>query len=93
MRQLIGSASQGSLIGVVMVLCVCVLLQMLGTPVTLLNPSAFSDTLGASVLEGFTVPPALLSLDFSAESVPAPDVHPSVHIPLLSSMVFHPPVL
>lgn len=88
-----GSDGQGSVIVVVMLLCVCVLLQMLGAPATLLNPSLSSDTLGASVLEGFTVPPTRLSLDLSGESVPVSDVRPPVRVPVLASVPFHPPVL
>ena len=76
----------------VLFLCVCVILQMLGAPVTLLNPSASSDTLGTSVLEGFSVLPTLPDFVHSSQYISLPNVYPSVHAPLLSSMLFHPPV-
>ena len=49
---------------IVMILCVCITLQMLGVPATLLNPAGGeSDTGGGSVLEGFTLLPALVQLN------------------------------
>lgn len=80
-------------LSVIMLLCLCVLLQMLGVPGTLLKPVDMSDALGASVLEGFSVPPTLLQLAPSSEFVLLADVHPLVHGPILAFALFHPPVL
>lgn len=77
----------------VMLLCLFVVVQMLGVPVTLLNPLEAADTLAASVLEGFSVPPSLPQLNPSAETDPVTDAQPSVHVPILASAPFHPPVL
>lgn len=76
----------------ILLLCLCVFLQMLGVPVTLLGPSVSSDTLGASVLEGFSLPPSLPQLILLPESVIVREVPPMVHVPILTSAVFHPPV-
>lgn len=51
-------------------LCMCVMMQMLGVPVTLLHAADASDTIAASVLEGFSVPPTLPQLVMSSESNP-----------------------
>jgi hypothetical protein len=77
----------------VMLLCICIMVQMLGVPVTLLHPAANSDALEASVLEGFSVPPSLPHLMLSSESVPLIESHPSGQAPVLASVPFHPPVL
>lgn len=77
---------------VILFLCVSVIMQMLGAPVTLLNPAETSDVLAASVLEGFSVPPALLHLTPSSEAVLVTDAQPSVYVLVLASAPFHPPV-
>jgi len=92
MRQLLCPGSQGFSLVVVIFLCLCVLMQMLGAPVTLLGPAVAADTLGASVLEGFSVPPAVPQLTTSCERIPVTDAHPPVHVPVLASTLFHPPV-
>ncbi len=77
---------------VILLLCLCVVLQMLGVPVTLLSPSVTSDTLGASVLEGFSLPPTLPELAQLPESVLVLEIHPIVHVPILAFTLFHPPL-
>jgi len=77
----------------VMVLCFFVVVQMLGVPVTLLSPFEAADTMGASVLEGFSIPPTVPQLTPSSETVPVTDDSSSVHVPVLASALFHPPVL
>lgn len=76
----------------VVLLCLCVMVQMLGVPVTLLNPLEAADTLAASVLEGFSVPSSLPQLTPSFETIPVTDGQSSVHVPVLASALFHPPV-
>ena len=73
-------------------LCLCVVTQLLGAPVTLLNPAAMADTLTASVLEGFSVPPSLPQLAPSHESARVQDIGPILHVPVLVSTLFHPPL-
>lgn len=77
----------------VLFLCLSVIIQMLGVPPTLLSPALSLDTLGASVLEGFSIPPTVPQLMLSSATVPVTDAQPSVHVPILSSTLFHPPVL
>ncbi|MEO5956167.1 MAG: hypothetical protein ABIR36_10825 [Nitrospiraceae bacterium] len=76
-----------------MLLCLFVVVQMLGVPVTLLSPLEAADTLGASVLEGFSVPSTVPQFTLSSETLPVTDAQPSVHVPVLASALFHPPVL
>ena len=80
-------------LSLITLLCFCILVQMLGVPATLLSPADAADTLGASVLEGFTLLPPLPQLEFQAYTCPFVDAHPLVHLPVLASAPFHPPVL
>ena len=75
-----------------MLLCLFVLVQMLGVPVTLLDPLEPADTQQASALEGFSVPSSLPQLTSSFKTDTAADVQPSIHLPILTSVLFHPPV-
>ena len=77
----------------VMLLCMCIMVQMLGVPVTLLNLGGVADTLAVSVCEGFSVPSSLPHLTPSVEMVPVSDAQLSVHVPVLASVLFHPPIL
>ena len=77
---------------IVLLLCLSILVQMLGVPVTLLNPFEPADTQSVSVLEGFSVPSSLPQLASSFETDTATDTQPSVHLPVLTSVLFHPPV-
>ena len=78
---------------IAMLLSLFILMQMLGVPVTLLNPHEAADTQRTSVLEGFSVPSSLPQLTASFETDTATDAQPSVHLPVLASVLFHPPVL
>ena len=85
--------SRGVRTVVILLLCLSVLMQMLGVPVTLLSPALSLDTLDAAVLEGFSIPPTVPQLMRSSETVSVTDAQPSVHVPMLASALFHPPVL
>ena len=76
-----------------MLLCVCVMMQMLGVPVTLLHPGVAADTLAVSASEGFSVPSSPPQPAPSVEMVPVTNTPPSVHVPVLTSALFHPPIL
>jgi hypothetical protein len=77
-----------------MLLCLFVVVQMLGVPVTLLNPvEEAADTQTVSVSEGFSVPSSFPQLTPAFEMDPVTDAQPSVHVPVLASSLFHPPVL
>lgn len=76
-----------------LLLCISVIVQMLGVPVTLLDPGVTSDPLGASVLEGFSVPPSAVQLSFSTDAVLIIEIHRLISRPVLASALFHPPLL
>ena len=78
-------------VATVMLLCFCIMMQMLGVPVTLLNPGAAADSLAESISEGFSVPSVLPHLTPSVDIVSVADTSPSVHTPFLASTLFHPP--
>lgn len=77
----------------VMLLCLFVVVQMLGVPVTLLSPVEAADSPAAPVLEGFSVPPPVPKLTLSGQAESVIDTQPSVRLPVLASALFHPPVL
>ena len=81
----------GALIAV-LVLCLFVFLQMLGVPQTLWDPSANLDTPSASVLEGFSIPPAVPRLELPSVRMPHAVLSESAHVPVLFSSLFRPPV-
>ncbi|NOT22860.1 MAG: hypothetical protein HOP22_09060 [Nitrospiraceae bacterium] len=75
----------------VVLLCLCIVVQMLGVPMTLLSPVGTVDTIAVSTSEGFSVPSSIPQLTPSVEMVPVIDAQPSVHVPVLDSTLFHPP--
>lgn len=74
----------------IFMICMCVVSQMLGAPVTLLDVLT-SDAPVESFSEDFSIPPMTpepstpIRFSFHAES------HPSVHHQIFSTSVFHPP--
>lgn len=76
---------------VVVVLCVCVLSQMLGVPVTLVGLLASSDLLTETVSEDFSLTPIVPELGLSGASRSCVESQPSLHLPLYVTSVFHPP--
>lgn len=81
------------LVPIVFCLCVCVMVQMLGVPATLLSPAdSLDDLLGSSVSEGFSVLPPSPDMYVPAKSVAAPAFSFLSHVPVIASTVFHPPI-
>ena len=76
----------------VVLLCLCIVVQLLGAPMTLLTPGAAADTPAVSVSEGFSIPSSLSQLTHSVDIVRTTDAQPSVHVLILASALFHPPV-
>lgn len=74
----------------VLFVCVCVVLQMLGAPVTLLGLLT-SDTPGESFSEDFSIPPISPEPGTPSRSRFLADLQPSLHVPIFSTAVFHPP--
>lgn len=80
-----------SLCVVALALCLCIIMQMLGAPGTLLSAEDISDEFSGSALEGFSLPQALPPLTLSSESISAGELPQSAHLFVLASRQFHPP--
>lgn len=77
---------------IIAVMCVCVVMQMLGVSTTMWSPSATPDTLSAALFEGLAIPPAIPRAICSVLVVPLETIQQSLHTPLLTRSLFHPPV-
>lgn len=84
--------SKGIRTVVFLFLCLSIIMQMLGVPLTLLSPALPLDIAGESVLEGFSIPPTVPLVTRSSKPAFVIDTQPSVHVPILASAVFHPPL-
>lgn len=74
------------------ILCLCVLLQMLGVAATLLDPAGPADSFAPSALEGFSLPPTPPTLS-SDSGMSMPLEGPLItHVPILLDSFFHPPL-
>lgn len=78
--------------GLLLLLCLCVFVQMLGVPPTLLDPAAASDAWGDSVLEGLSVPPSLIQIRPSDHVTALPESRQTFTRLVLIQVPFHPPV-
>ncbi len=78
---------------VCLLLCLCVLMQMLGVPISLWSPADMADVYGASILEGYAVPPLLPESSQPQRGVPLREQDDASRVPLLDHSLFHPPVL
>lgn len=72
-------------------LCVCVLGQMLGMPVTLMGLLTSPDMLAESVSEDFSLTPVLPEPGILGSSRIHAEVQPSFYLPVFVTSVFHPP--
>lgn len=86
-----GSLDRRGLCVVALALCICVIMQMLGAPVTLLTAGDMFDEFSGSVLEGFSVPQTPSPLTLASESLPAIEQPLFSHLLVLASEQFHPP--
>lgn len=73
-------------------LCVCVLVQMLGLPVTLLSLFTPSDLLTASTCADPLMIPSIPELHLSSPLSFCIDRYSPVRLSLLLTLVFHPPL-
>ena len=80
-------------VGLVTVLWVCVLVQMLGTPVTLLSLLMTSDMLTESVSEDSSMLPLVPELSPSKSLRLRIDGQSTFRLPVLATSIFHPPEL
>lgn len=76
---------------VILFLCICVLAQMLGMPVTLFSLVTSSDVFLESVSEDFSFPPTVLNPRASNVRSPHAELLSSINLPVLITSVFHPP--
>jgi hypothetical protein len=77
---------------VILFLCVCVLAQMLGMPVTLFSLMASSsDVFLESVSEDFSFPPTVPRPRAAHARSLHTDVQASIYLPVFVTSVFHPP--
>ncbi|NJL16777.1 MAG: hypothetical protein HC938_05840 [Nitrospira sp.] len=86
-------ASSSCGIGVVILVlfvCICVVSQMLGTSVTLIDVLT-SELPGESVSEDFSIPPLTPKPSLTAHTRLYEKVDPSHQLPILANSIFHPP--
>lgn len=77
----------------ILFICVCVLLQVLGTPVGFLDLLASDATVGSSLSEGLTIPPAKPEMNRASTAHFFHEVaFPHYQLSLADSF-FHPPLL
>ncbi len=75
----------------VCMVCLCVVFQMLGAPVTLLG-LLISDTPVESLSEDFSIPPIMPEPGRPHRSGFYTVTQPSRYLPIFSTAVFHPPL-
>ncbi|MDK2744305.1 MAG: hypothetical protein H8K03_11210 [Nitrospira sp.] len=73
-------------------LCVCVLVQMLGLPITMLNFFTPDDLLTASICADPSIVPSVPELHLTNPLSFCVDRDPSLTPPLFITSVFHPPL-
>lgn len=91
MRIVCVSNRRYGLFAVVVLLCFCVLAQMLGMPVTMLALVTSADILMESVSEDFSLTPVMPEPGTSGSSSVHAVGQPAVHLPVFVTSVFHPP--
>ncbi len=74
----------------VVALCICILLQMLGMPVTFMSIFT-SGIMSESVLEDFSILPMLPEPEMRSRSLVQAEFYSLIHLPILIISVFHPP--
>lgn len=77
---------------IILALCLCVVMQMLGVSATMWNPSETPEALGAGLFECLAIPPAVSPLTCAASASSLEAVQQSLHAVNLSRSLFHPPV-
>jgi hypothetical protein len=75
------------------VLCVCVLSQMLGMPVTLGGLLSSADLPSQQSSEDFSILPTLPKLEARSSFHRRSEIHTSLYVPVFVKSVFHPPIL
>jgi hypothetical protein len=79
-------------VGLVLLLCLCVFLQMLGVPAPLLNAGGSFEMDDSSVLEGWSIQPLCPLISTSSDFVLVDDTQPFMCVPILARAFFRPPL-
>lgn len=77
----------------ILLLCLCIVLQMLGVPATLLSPIASDDVRSASNFEGLSLPQTISYLNAGRQSIIVFPDPVTLYLPILLTSVFHPPLV
>ena len=80
-------------IGLVVVVCLSIVLQMLGVPAPLLNAGESLDAGEASVSEGFSLLTICSDCILSPTRMLVAFRDSSFHVPILAASLFHPPLI
>lgn len=78
---------------VLLLLCVCVLSQMLGAPITVVSLLTSADMLTEPLSEDFCIQPAVPDLGTPSQPLLHIELQPSHNHPVFATSVFHPPLL
>ena len=89
-RSLASSSCGTGVVILVLFVCICVVSQMLGTPVTLIDVLT-SELPGESVSEDFSIPPLTPEPSLAAQARLSEHVDSMQYLPILAISVFHPP--
>ena len=76
---------------VILFLCVCVLAQMLGMPITFFSLVSSADVFLESVSEDFSFPPTVPTPRTSNARISYSELQASPYLPVFVTSVFHPP--
>ena len=91
-RSTTASRFHPSVFFLIVLLCFCVIMSMLGTTITLWNYEEPTDSFTASVLEGFSLPSIGMVVSVSLHRLFYSPSPPLEHDVLLAQSLFHPPV-
>ncbi len=89
-RALASSSGETGVVMLVLFVCICVVSQMLGTPVTLIDILT-SELPGESVSEDFSVPPVTPEPELATQARLYESIDFLQHLPIFAISVFHPP--
>ena len=81
-----------SRVGLMLLLCLCVFLQMLGVPAPLLDAGGAFDVGESSIQEGWSIQSTHVELPRSSCHVLIDDSHRSICLPILAGALFRPPL-
>ena len=79
-------------VGLALLLCLCVLLQMLGVAAPLLDAGGTFDVGGSSIQEGWSIQSPHIELSHSSCYVLLRESHRSLCVPILAGALFRPPL-